>query len=125
MAKRKETIACQNLHLKLQAQIAREQARLEKQFEKKGIDAPPPKLEAPKFERTTRTASGTAYERKRLEVEVVDLQALCKAIGQGRVPIGCVSANVSALRRHAELNPGQDIPGCKVYTEKTIVGRSR
>jgi len=50
--------------------------------------------------------------------EVVDIKALCLAVGQGRCPTAYVEANLPALNKQAiSLKGEMRIPGCKAVSE--------
>jgi Txe/YoeB family toxin of Txe-Axe toxin-antitoxin module len=53
-------------------------------------------------------------KRLNFDVEVIDMVALCKAIGEGKVPPGVVKVAQGPLNAHAKAMQGADIPGCKV-----------
>lgn len=53
-------------------------------------------------------------KRYNFSAEVVDMVALCQAIGEGKVPPGVVKVAQGPLNQYAKAMAGKDIPGCKV-----------
>lgn len=69
--------------------------------------------------------NGASKARVRYKVRVTSLQLLVKAIAEGKVPVTCVTPDLSALNRMAEAMKGQlNYPGCEVYSEAGVSFRS-
>ncbi len=62
--------------------------------------------------------------RKTYKAEVIDMKALCKAIGDGSQPVDLVTANSSALNGMARaLKSNLNIPGVKVIVKESTSAR--
>jgi hypothetical protein len=80
---------------------------------------------APVIAPTYEKASGIS-RRENWKARVVDMKALCKAIGAGKVPVEYVCANDSALNARAKADKQTlNIPGVQAYNEPIISGRTR
>jgi hypothetical protein len=93
----------------------------------KGVDAPPP-LElpeppppAPSLPQATHTAVGTAYTNKPWIAKVTDMQALCKAIGEGKAPLTFVEIRQSVINARAKEQKGPSpYPGIVFEQEEKL-----
>lgn len=88
------------------------------------IDAPiftPPVTVAP----PTPRVQGVSF-REVWGAEVVNLVALCKAIGDGTVPASYVSANMPTLNARARADKdGFSVPGCRAVVSKQVAAGGR
>ena len=83
------------------------------------VPAPPPP--APTY--TQNTAVST---RKTYKAEVVDIRALCAAIGAGTVPSNYVTPNLTALNSRARADGATlSIPGVRVVVETSVAARTK
>ena len=76
---------------------------------------------APTYERVSAIS-----KRDNWKCRVIDIKALCKAIGAGKVPANYVLANETVLNARAKADKETlNIPGCVPYNEPVIAGRAR
>lgn len=74
---------------------------------------------------TYRRANGISTQQ-RWRAEVIDLKALCLAIGQGRASINLVMANLPALNSMARaMKQTFSVPGCKAVAETAVAVQAR
>jgi|HubBroStandDraft_5_1064220.scaffolds.fasta_scaffold97040_2 hypothetical protein len=74
---------------------------------------------------TFERASGIS-KRDNWKLRVIDLKALCKAIGAGKVPVNYVLPNETVLNSRARADrETMQVPGCTAVNEPIITGRSR
>jgi hypothetical protein len=87
------------------------------------VAAPPLAVAAPvvTFERATGIST-----RDNFKCRVVDMKALCKAIGAGKVPVNYVLPNEVVLNARARADRETlDLPGCEAVNDKIVSGRAR
>jgi len=76
---------------------------------------------APTYERVSAIS-----KRDNWKCRVIDIKALCKAIGAGKVPANYVLANETVLNARAKADKETlNIPGCVPYNDPVIAGRAR
>ena len=75
---------------------------------------------APTYQRTSGIST-----TKRWRAEVVDIKALCRAIGDGKAPSNLVLPNMTALNGLARaLKESFNTPGCKAVTDSSVSVRA-
>lgn len=63
---------------------------------------------------------------QRWKAEVTNLQLLCRAIAEGKVPVGFVDANMTALNAMARANKqALNVPGVRAVADTTVSARGR
>jgi hypothetical protein len=108
----------------LKAAIAAEQAGASKEEVEDIFDAPVAVVAAP-VQSSYQKASGLSV-RSNWQARVVDLKALCKAVGAGKVPIEYVQVNMTALNSRARADKStMSIPGVVAFESSIVAGRGR
>jgi hypothetical protein len=109
---------------KLQTAIEAEERGATEEEKQVILDTPvfsPPPVAAPTFTK----AQGVSV-KTRWKAQCDNLQALCKAIGEGKVPINLVEVNQSALNKMASIQEKTfNVPGCTAYPEGNVAARAR
>lgn len=106
-----------------EAKERKRQEEARRKAEEQGKQYIPPPIITPTQPKTTKTASGSVHTREETDVEVKDMQALAKAVGAGKIPVGVFSVNKGTLINLAKA--GMDLPGCEVKKTMVPVGRRR
>lgn len=108
------------------ARKAAEELQQQVDAEAKEAGIAPVQVQAPVVEaapKIVRTEQGTAGTVKKWKGEVVDLVALCKAIGEGKVSPDHVTVNMVTI--NAEIRAGvREIPGVRIFEDEKTVVRS-
>jgi len=74
---------------------------------------------------TYQKSSNISNTIKRWRAEVVDIKALCRAIGDGKAPSNLVLPNMTALNGLARaLKESFNTPGCKAVTDSSVSVRA-
>lgn len=109
---------------KLQVAIEAEERGATEEEKQVILDTPvftPPPVAAPTFNK----AQGISV-KTRWKAQCDNLQLLCKAIGEGKVPVNLVEVNQSALNKMASIQESAfNVPGCKAYPEGNVAARAR
>ena len=80
----------------------------------------PAVVAAPTYQRTSGIST-----TKRWRAEVVDIKALCRAIGEGNMPTNIVQANMTVLNSLARaLKESFKVPGCKAVIDSSVSVRA-
>lgn len=109
---------------KLQTAIEAEQNGATEEEKQVILETPvfsPPPVAAPTYTK----AQGISV-KTRWKAQCDNIQALCKAIGEGKVPMNLVEVNQSALNKMASIQEKTfNVPGCTAYPEGNVAARAR
>ncbi len=92
----------------------------------KGEMPPPPPAPVipikPKMSNVQASEAGKTHTAKDHDVEVYDMKALAKAVGEGKVPVSVLDYKLKALKDAAKA--GIELPGCRVTEIARLKGRT-
>jgi len=103
------------------AEYEKQLAKAEKKAERTGIPVILPSAPMPTVTKVA-AMSGTSFST-RWNAQVIDIKALCKAIGEGKAPIDCVMPNMPVLNKLASISKEKlNIAGVKpIANTATII----
>lgn len=85
----------------------------------------PQVIAMPEVQKTTKMEAGTVSGKKDIEITIVDILALVKAIADGKAPISIVDISASKLKAFVKLQQLKQLDGCEIREVVTAAFRSK